>query len=102
MSDTKESPLTKAMREVFDDIKCWAVHIEGPDDLIAAPSKTLAEFAATVTNRWLCEAAGEDFPQARAVVVEWPHGYEAWKAGSEQFAAEWADWVKRQESAGAA
>jgi hypothetical protein len=99
MSNETEGPLSKAIRETFDGIKCWAVHIEGPDDLIPAPSKPLAEFAATVTNRWICEAAGDELPAARAVVVEWTHGYETWKAGSEQFAAEWADWIKRQHAA---
>ena len=98
MSGTEESPMAKAMREFFDDIKCWAVHIEGPDDILPAPSKRLAQFAADVTNRWLCEAAGEDLPAWRAVVVEWTHGYETWKAGSEQFVAEWADWITHQDA----
>jgi hypothetical protein len=97
MADATQSPLTKAMEKLFsDELKCWAVHIEGPDDIIPAPSKELAQFAANVTNSWLCEKAAPDFPEARAVVVEWTHGYEEWKAGSEQFAAEWADWIKRE------
>lgn len=100
MSENKPGPLQAAMQEAFDGIKCWAVHIEGPDDIIPAPSKHVAQFAADVTNRWLCESPGEDFPAARAVVVEWTHGYEAWKVGSEQFAAEWSGrWIKHQDVA---
>lgn len=98
MSNDTEGPLSKAMREAFDGIKCWALHIEGPDDILAAPNKQVAEFAAEVTNRWLREAAGDEQPAARAIVVEWAYSHESWRDGCEQFAADWADWAKRQQS----
>ena len=104
MSETTEGPLSKAMREAFDGVKCWALHIEGPDDLMAAPSKNLAQFAADVLNKWFDELPDkhEFDPIMRAKVVEWDSGYERWKASSEQFSDQWAEWVKRQNAGRAA
>jgi hypothetical protein len=101
MTEATEGPLSKAMSEAIDNLKCWALHIEGPDDLIPAPSKHLAQFAADVLNRWFDGRTDkhEFDPVMRAQVVEWTLGYERWKAGSEQFADHWADWVKRQDAA---
>jgi hypothetical protein len=51
----------------------WCVHIEGPDDFIAATSKEAAEQEALAINAYV-ERSGEgrrDSP-VRAVAMEWP------------------------------
>lgn len=93
MSSNEEGPMTKAFRDVFDGIKCWAIHIEGPDDLMPVPSKNIGDFAAQVLNKQFAEPEYADLGM-KASVIEWTRGYEAWKAGSEQFAATYANWIK--------
>lgn len=56
----------------------WAVHIEGPDDMRAAPSKDAAEQRAKDINdeyeRWRQSLiASPNPPRWHAVVVPWPH-----------------------------
>jgi hypothetical protein len=94
MSSNEEGPMTKAFREVFDGVKCWAIHIEGPDDLMPVPTKNIGEFAATVLNKQFAEPQYADLGM-KASVVEWTRRYEEWKAGSEQFADRYADWIKQ-------
>lgn len=52
----------------------WAIHIEGPDDIIAAPSKDAAEREAALLNRYFASMAkSENDPDLRAVVTAWPY-----------------------------
>jgi len=64
--------------------KLWMLHIQGPDDVVAAPSKDEAETVAAAFNkvhgdylakqRATTAAAGGDpdnWPTVHAVVVEW-------------------------------
>lgn len=66
------------------DSKLWMLHIEGPDDIVAAPSKADADRVAAAFNtywgaylakqRAMSVAQGEDpdnWPTINAVVVEW-------------------------------
>lgn len=75
-----------------DNAKCWAIHITGPDDLLPVPSKNIGQICADVLNKSLTDTR---YLGMNADVVEWVHGYEEWKAGSEQFAREYADWIKQ-------
>jgi hypothetical protein len=61
----------------------WAVHIQGMDDLYAAPDWEVADATCIVLNAQFARERIDDL--THAVVVPWPHGYEAWKAGAEQF-----------------
>lgn len=65
------------------DTTMWAMHIAGPDDLFAAPDRAVADAACVVMNAQFKRHRQDDMMQAS--VVEWPHGYEAWKAGAEAF-----------------
>ncbi|WP_084515477.1 hypothetical protein [Burkholderia sp. WSM2230] len=51
----------------------WCVHIEGPDDFIAADSRDAAEREASAINAYI-EGSGEGHSDApvRAVAMEWP------------------------------
>jgi uncharacterized protein (DUF1330 family) len=66
------------------DAKLWMLHVQGPDDVIAAPSKDDAEKAAAAFNahwsaylakqRAASVAEGKDpdnWPTVTAVVAEW-------------------------------
>lgn len=68
----------------MSDDKLWMLHIQGPDDVVAAPSKNDADRVASAFNaywtahlakqRAMTEAAGGDpdnWPTVHAVVVEW-------------------------------
>jgi len=68
----------------MSDGKLWMLHIQGPDDVVAAPSKEDAEKVAAAFNahwsaylakqRAASVAAGKDpdnWPAITAVVVEW-------------------------------
>lgn len=48
----------------------WALHIEGPDDIFAMPSKEAAEAHAVILNERLPD-------HCRAVAKPWPHSAEA-------------------------
>lgn len=69
----------------------WALHIEGPDDILAAPSKEAAEERARQLNEiWAkAEAAqpSENWPVMNAVVVPWT-------GSAENHARDLADWDK--------
>lgn len=64
----------------------WAVHVHGPDDLHACPDKQVADALALALNLQFKRQTGPDDPPMIAEVVEWPYGYEQWKADSEQLA----------------
>lgn len=49
----------------------WCLHIEGPDDVMAAPSKEEADSVAEASNRYFTEHFADS--GLRAKVVPWPH-----------------------------
>jgi hypothetical protein len=55
--------------------KLYAVHILGPDDIFAAPSKEAAERAAKSVNDWFSTNRWPDV-EVKAVVIEWPFSEE--------------------------
>lgn len=74
MTATREVPLPD-MPEVPT---LWAVHIEGPDDIIAAADRAEADRCAGWINNWYTAVTkrpdfdAETFPRVHADVVEWP------------------------------
>lgn len=71
-----------------DSNKMWAVHVSGPDDLHACPSKEFADAFAEMMNRQFdaqSVATGGRLPLMVANVVPWPYDYETWKTESEKF-----------------
>ena len=62
----------------------WAVHVIGPDDLHACPDREAADALALLLNRQLARSPGAQDAGMHVNVVLWPHGYETWKAESEQ------------------
>jgi hypothetical protein len=72
----------------------YAVHVQGPDDIIAAPSKREAEVLAEKLNAFFAEVAQKSGPAApiiEAVVITWPYGKEGHEA---QIYEDWADHAK--------
>ncbi|MFM0503892.1 hypothetical protein [Paraburkholderia caffeinilytica] len=72
----------------------YAVHVQGPDDIIAAPSKREAEVLAEKLNPYFIEMAqkfGPSAPTIEAVVIAWP--YEPSKHANE-LEQRWADRAK--------
>ncbi len=61
----------------------WAVHVQGPDDIIAEPSKATAEQNAAALNAWYEKRSQEPdfdpetFPRIHAEVIAWPYAREA-------------------------
>lgn len=61
----------------------WAVHVQGPDDVIAATCKEAAERYAQGLNDWYQARTQEPdfdpetFPRVHAEVVPWPYGRQA-------------------------
>lgn len=61
----------------------WAVHVQGPDDIIAQPDKAVASKFAADLNGWY-EARSKEpdfdpkvFPRIHGEVVEWPYDRDA-------------------------
>jgi hypothetical protein len=72
----------------------YAVHVQGPDDIIAAPSKREAEVLADKLNAFFAEItqkSGPAAPTIEAVVIKWPY---APSAHAEELAKDWADHAK--------
>lgn len=65
---------------VPSDVNMWAVHIQGPDDVYAAPDREIADAVALVLNRQFLRRPFPSEVKVQARVVRWPHGYEAWSA----------------------
>lgn len=54
----------------------YAVHIQGPDEIIATPGKREAEVLAEKLNKYFAEMNqkfGPAAPTIEAVVIAWPH-----------------------------
>jgi len=72
----------------------WCIHIPGPDDLIAAPSKAAAEHMAANDNHDL-GAYAPSRESVLAVVIEWPGGSEEEHAEAlKKFDADEWGWVE--------
>jgi hypothetical protein len=67
-----------------DQQKIWAVQVNGPDDVHACADREVADALALVLNRQIQRHGPmPGFPAVVAEVIEWPYGYEAWKASCE-------------------
>jgi hypothetical protein len=67
-----------------DKQKMWAVQVNGPDDVHACADREVADALALVLNRQIQRHGPmPGSPAVVAEVIEWPYGYEAWKASSE-------------------
>lgn len=72
----------------------YAVHIQGPDEIIAAPGKREAEVLTEKLNIYFAEVAQKSGPAAptiEAVVIAWPY---APSVHAEELAKDWADHAK--------
>lgn len=82
----------------------WMLHIQGPDDVVAAPSKAQAEKVAAAFNaywgEWLGKKRAESvaegknpdhWPSINAVVVEWDSTA---KAHAKSVAQYWPDYAE--------
>ncbi|MBN3757162.1 hypothetical protein G3N95_29765 [Paraburkholderia sp. Tr-20389] len=72
----------------------YAVHIQGPDDIIAAPGEREAQTLAKKLNAFFMETLKQSTPATpmiEAVVIKWPY---APTAHAEELAKDWADHAK--------
>ena len=65
------------MEQKMDD-GLWCVHLVGPDDVWAMPSKAAAEAEAARTNEAIAiedakHVGDPHWPHARAIVIPWPY-----------------------------
>lgn len=67
----------------------YAVHIQGPDEIIAAPSERDAKALADKMNAWISERIKEFY--CEAVVIKWPY---APASHAEELAKDWANHAK--------
>ncbi|RFA24273.1 hypothetical protein CAI21_22330 [Alkalilimnicola ehrlichii] len=67
----------------------WCVHVLGPDDVHAAPSKAHAEKAAEMFNERFGPVAERTGVMVKAVVAPWPHSPEAHAEGVGSFTTDW-------------
>ncbi|MGY4892336.1 UNVERIFIED_CONTAM: hypothetical protein EX528_18840 [Xanthomonas axonopodis] len=69
----------------------WCMHILGPDDVHAAPSKAHAEKAAAALNAFHAARAeqSEHDPKVEAVVAPWPHSVESHAESVADFIPGW-------------
>jgi hypothetical protein len=65
------------------DAELWAIHVQGPDDIIAAADKASAEQRAKAINDWYAARTQEPdfdprtYPRIHAAVIAWPYAGEA-------------------------
>lgn len=67
-----------------EDTKMWAIHILGPDEIYAAPSREVADAAALVLNNQIDRNPALRELHASVAVIEWPWGYESWSAEKDE------------------
>jgi hypothetical protein len=78
MNHTQEVPLPK----LPDAPTLWAVHVQGPDDIVAEQSRESADRNAAILNQWYEDRTKEPdfdpkvFPRIHAEVIEWPYARE--------------------------
>jgi hypothetical protein len=97
--DTEDGPAAHWCRPLPAETKLWGVHVSGPDDLHAAPSREEAAAAAERFNTWFSNRADKHpfDPQVHASVTEWPYG-EREHALSVQDWATFAEPAKKESS----
>lgn len=72
----------------------WAVHIQGPDDIVAEVSREVADSNAKGLNDWYEARTKDDdydpatFPRVHAEVIPWPFDREAHAESLKRQAAE--------------
>jgi hypothetical protein len=66
-----------------DELQMWAINVEGPDDLVAAPTKAEADAACTLLNAAFGRNKALHDMGVKAVVVPWNLAYEQWRASQE-------------------
>ncbi|MES2415138.1 MAG: hypothetical protein V4614_15130 [Pseudomonadota bacterium] len=72
--ETEDGPAALWARQ--DTSRLWSVHIEGPDDIQAAPSYNAAVKAAENLNKWWSSTRMPTTPPIKAVVELWPFSLE--------------------------
>lgn len=75
--------------EPVKDETIWCLHILGPDDVHAAPSKAYAEVAADLHNARFSKATKESGVMCKAVVAPWPHDSASHARGLANFVSNW-------------
>lgn len=63
-----------------ESAELWAIHIQGPDDLFAMPSKEAAESHAEILNKEFKARKsdrGENYPTITVAVIPWPGSAES-------------------------
>jgi membrane-bound lytic murein transglycosylase MltF len=88
------------------DMKLWMLHIQGPDDVVAAPSKDEAEKVAAAFNNihgeWLAKRRAEtataggdpdNWPTVKAVVVKWDSTAAAHADSVKKYWPEYAEYL---------
>jgi hypothetical protein len=88
------------------DTKLWMLHIQGPDDVVAAPSKDEADRAAAAFNAYwgeylakqratsVAEGRNPDhWPTIAAVVVKWDSGPHSHAASLAQYWPDYAEYA---------
>lgn len=87
MTNEKDEPPGAATKQL------WAMHVQGPDDVWAAPSKERAVAAAKRLNDFWAEKIATkndpDFPMINAMVVPWNSSPESHAEAVKKWAAEW-------------
>jgi len=71
----------------------WAIHVQGPDTIIAQPDKATAESRAAQWQKaiddWLAtRIASPYYPTIKYVVVKYPGRYESWRAQIDEHGGE--------------
>ena len=57
--------------------RLWCVHVQGPDDLIAMPSKDAADLQAAKINKSIGRDWEHGDPEITAIATFWPYSAEA-------------------------
>ena len=75
-------------------MELWCVHIEGPDDVHAAPDKESAEQRAAAFNAAIAREDAKHvgaplWPTAKAFAAPWPHSGDSHAADLKNWNGEW-------------
>lgn len=82
-----KSALNASKGESSPDL--WCVHILGPDDLHAAPSRAYAEVAADLHNRRFADLSAKLDVVCKAVAAPWPYSRESHAEDVASFIDDW-------------
>lgn len=84
-----EQTKAEAGAKLADSDVLWALHIVGPDDVVPAPSRELAQQAADLFNATFPQSDDPNWPRVSAAVIEWPHGSKEHALASLHFVDNW-------------